>query len=257
MRQTPAVLLALLLPALLAAQGPSAPSGRGYASRQSLDSLLQRMRLSAESPAYSQDLRDRASAEAERIEARLERGDFQVGDRILIVVEREEMLSDTFTVETGPAIVMPDIGSLSLSGVLRAELLERATAHIAQYVRDPVVRTRTLVRVLFEGAVGQPGFRTVPSDALLSDVITAVGLGTGARLDELVWERNGQRLLNSRELSQAIIEGRTLDELGIRAGDRLFVPEPGSGLSGLETPLRAFTILITLPATIFGLTRIF
>jgi hypothetical protein len=54
-----------------------------------------------------------------------------------------------------------------------------------------------------------------------------------------------------------MIEGRTLDQLNVRAGDRIFIPEGGGGLGGAQSTLRAFTLLLSIPVTIFALTRIF
>src|ERR1051325_8754871 len=47
---------------------------------------------------------------------------FQVGDRVLLHVEGDSALSDTFTVVAGPAIRLPDIGEISLAGVRRTDL---------------------------------------------------------------------------------------------------------------------------------------
>ena len=42
-------------------------------------------------------------------------GDVQVGDRILLQVEGDDSLTDTFTVEAGPALKLRAIGTVSLS----------------------------------------------------------------------------------------------------------------------------------------------
>src|SRR5690348_4047544 len=72
-----------------------------------------------------------ARPEAALIRSRLESGDFQTGDRILVRVEGEPQLSDTFTVAPGPALELPQVGSLALSGVLRSELQSRLETHLA------------------------------------------------------------------------------------------------------------------------------
>ena len=50
------------------------------------------------------------------------------------------------------------------------------------------------------------------------------------------------------------VDGRTLDELNLRAGDRMFIPQRGRGLAGGEATVR--TLLIALPL-IATLIRIF
>ena len=249
---------ALGLPVAAHAQQPNRDPERGYASRQVLDELLNNYELSAESPGYSEVLRAVAQQEAERVRARLDRGDFQIGDRIWLLVEREEVLTDTFTVVTGPAITLPDIGLVPLAGILRSEVHDHVTSHIARYVRDPVVQVQPLVRISVLGGVGAPGFYTVPSDALLTDALmSAGGPVLRAKLDEIRIERAGRPILRGRAVQDALAAGYTLDQLGIQAGDRIIVPERSGGLGGMESPLRALGFLVSLPALIFGLTRIF
>ncbi|HKI94211.1 MAG TPA: hypothetical protein VJ992_02860, partial [Gemmatimonadales bacterium] len=105
----------LLAAGTLVAQQPTAfDNARLYASRDSLEALAQRYEMAARSTAYSGDLRARALANAERVRARLTNGDFQVGDRVLLAVEGEPTLTDTFTVQAGPQIVLPNIGAVPL-----------------------------------------------------------------------------------------------------------------------------------------------
>src|SRR5262245_10052097 len=91
-------------------------------SREELDSLLSRLDQAGASSAYSAELRDRSSSEAAAVRERLELGDFQAGDRILLQVDGEPALSDTFTVTAGPVVTLPVTGAIRLRGVLRAEL---------------------------------------------------------------------------------------------------------------------------------------
>jgi hypothetical protein len=54
-----------------------------------------------------------------------------------------------------------------------------------------------------------------------------------------------------------MIAGRTLDQLSLKAGDRIFIPERGSGLGGSQQAVQALGILIALPLTIAGLVALF
>lgn len=258
-RGTIALAAALSVAPLGAAAGQVAEDARrGYATRAGLEQLLVRLEASAESPAYSSRLRDDARRDAAFIRTRLQQGDFQVGDRVLLTVDREEALTDSFTVREGPELVLPTIGAVSLRGVLRAELEDHLRSEIARYVRDPVVRSRTVLRLSFTGAIGSAGFHSIPTETPLTDALMAAGGPSGsAKLDEIRIERNGETVWDGDEVRLALAEGRTVDQLGLRAGDRIVVPSEGGGLGALETPLRAFTILISLPATIYGLTRLF
>ncbi|TMG82293.1 MAG: hypothetical protein E6H78_15035, partial [Betaproteobacteria bacterium] len=153
-RVTIAALVALLgtvTPA--AAQSGDSPNTLGLgATRQAL-----------EARAANADAREAAA-----IRTRLARGDFRVGDRILLTVEGEKELSDTFTVGLGGQLTLPLIGNVSLDGVLRSELQDYLTHRLAQNLRDPEVRTRAFVRLSVQGAVTHPGYYGVPADAPLS-----------------------------------------------------------------------------------------
>jgi protein involved in polysaccharide export with SLBB domain len=231
---------------------------RVYASRSGLDSLARRFELSAESPAYSEVLRAEAAREATSLRSRLREGDFQVGDRIVLAVEREEALTDSFTVETGPAIQLPTVGRVSLAGVLRAEVEDHLTRELGQYIRNPTVRARTMIRISVTGEVGQPGFYAVPSQLLVTDVLAQAGQITSqADIGKIRIERAGRTIWDNEALGPEIIEGRTLDQLGVRAGDRIFVGSRPRGLGTFESGTRTLLLIITIPAAIAGLIAIF
>ena len=88
-----AVTTAAVLATPAAAQDDWDPR-RVYMTREALQDLLDRLELTAQSPAYSSALRDRTRGEADLIRTRLQEGDFQVGDRILLVVENEATLTE-------------------------------------------------------------------------------------------------------------------------------------------------------------------
>lgn len=249
---------------LLAAGGPAWPQQtaadprRGYATRPDLQELLDLYQKAADSPAYSPALRSRAQSEADLIRERLERGDFQVGDRILLTVEGEAALSDTFVVAEGPVLRLPTMKDISLAGVLRSELETHLRNQVDRVVLNAQVSSRSLVRISIVGAVARPGFYTTHSETLVGDALMlAGGPAANARIDGLTIERAGRRLWSGETLQQVIIEGRTLDQLGVRAGDRLVVPQRGAGLRGAEGSLRTLGVLLGVTFTLLGLTGVF
>jgi protein involved in polysaccharide export with SLBB domain len=132
-------------------------------------------------------------------------------------------------------IVLPEIGSIPLAGVLRSELQAHLATQIARFIRDPVVHARSLVRIEIMGAVGSPGFYTVPSDMLVSDALMlAGGPQASAQLDKTRIERGDEVIWEAEDLREAVIEGRTLDQLSVRAGDGIFVPQQSSRLTKLR-----------------------
>lgn len=225
-------------------------------SRSDLDSLLARLDRTAESPVYSGQLKSRARFEAAMIRRRLRDGDFQVGDRIMLEVTGEPTLTDTFAVEAGRVLNLPNVGAYALTGVLRSELESGLSKYLGQYLRDPQVRARALMRLSVLGDVGQPGFYVVPTNLVLTDVLMqAGGPGRTAALTKIYVERGSEKIWEGEPLQQAITEGRTLDQLSLLAGDRIYVPTQKAG--NFATNVRTFTLLLTLPLTIYGLTKIF
>ncbi len=193
---------------------------------------------------------------AAEIRARLAAGDFQVGDRILLLVEGEKELSDTFTVAPGRQLTLPAIGDVPLQGVLRAELEPYLTRVIGASLRDPIVRARPFVRLSVQGAVARPGFYGVPAQALLSDpLMIAGGTDKDANVKKLRIERDGKPFLEGEALRQAIAQGRTIDEAGLMAGDQYILP--GRRGANATAVLSFAGLVLGLPLTIYSLTKIF
>src|SRR5581483_4476465 len=113
--------------------------------------------------------------EAAAIRARLQQGDFNVGDRVLVVVEGEKDLTDTFTVAPGRELIMPQLGEIPLQGVLRSEIEPYLSRRIGESLRDPIVHARAFVRLSVQGALAKPGFYAVPTTALLSGACMVSG----------------------------------------------------------------------------------
>src|SRR5947208_13545410 len=149
---------------------------------------------------------------------------FQAGDRILLHVEGDSALSDTFTVVSGPALRLPNIGDISLEGVRRSDLQTHLARELGRYIKDPVVEARALIRVSVLGEVAKPGYYAVPVDLVLSDALMVAGGAThDARIDRLRILRGSASLWSGDGLQTAIARGATLDELGMRGGDRIEV----------------------------------
>jgi len=181
-----------------------------------------------------------------RAEAQTRETGFQVGDRILLHVEGDSALSDTFTVVAGPALRLPNIGEITLVDVRRGDLEAHLTRELGRYLNDPVVQARALIRVSVVGEVTRPGFYAVPIDLVLTDALMLAGGATkDARVDRLDIVRGNSSLWSGNRLQSAIARGATLDELGIRAGDRIQVPGKGDA----ESKWRIVGMVVTTLAT--------
>jgi protein involved in polysaccharide export with SLBB domain len=259
----------LVVPTADAAQGRSEVEGRLHATRGELEGQVQRLEQLARSAAADGEQRSEASVTLAVLRARLAEGDFEVGDRIALAVEGdpqereptdarsvERQLSDTFTVAAGKALTLPVIGVVALRGLLRAELETHLRREIGRFIWDPVVHARPLVRLSVQEGVVRPGYYSLPADAVLSDALMAAGgPAPEANVAKLRIERNGKRIWEGNVLRRAIAEGRTLDEMGLRAGDQFVVPRRGGNLA--EGSLRVFGLLLSIPVGIYTITQIF
>jgi protein involved in polysaccharide export with SLBB domain len=190
---------------------------------------------------------------ADLIRARLDSGDFRPGDRILLVVQGEKELSDTFTVGMATDLTLPQIGVVPLTGVLRAELLDRLTQVLRRYLRNPVVHVRSMIRVSVEGEVNRPGFYAIAPETPLMDAFSAAGgLTRDARLQKMRVERDGVIVLGGRDLEHAVRRGRSLDALNLRAGDQVYIPRRPD----FTRTAQVITLLLSIPIAIYALTQI-
>lgn len=250
------VVVALAATSAVRAQIPGAEITAARVTRGALDSVLIQLDRAANSGTYSSEVRARARQQAAIVRARLADGDFQIGDRVLLEVDNETTLTDTFTVEPGRVLQLPRIGPISVHGVLRSELADHLTQALRQYLLEPRVRAQALIRVTISGAVGRQGFYTVPVDMPVSEVFAAAGgLAATADLERMRIRRGTETLWEGPEVLQIITEGRTIDALNAQAGDQFDVAQTRT-----RNPLafaQTAQIILAIPLTIFGLVQLF
>ena len=159
-------------------------------------------------------------------------GDFRAGEQIALLIDGGGTVQwDTLTVEAGPLIDVPTLGPILLQGVLRSELEAHLGRELGLFIQTPRVQARALIRVSIMG-VGRPGFYVMPADLPLSEAVMLAG-GPGAGVDpgQIRVERGQDVLWSVEELLAPVAAGRTLDDLGLQAGDRIILPE-GSAPGG-------------------------
>lgn len=226
-------------------------------TRAELMELIAAYDRAAGSDSVLPHLQARARREVDLIRARLEQGDFQIGDQISLQVQGEDQLTGTFSVvagREGPALRLPVIGDIALRGVLRSEIETHLSTEIGRFIREPRVHARSMIRVSILQGVGQPGFYSVAAEDLLTDVLmSAGGPSPMAQLDKIRIERGKDRIWSGEDLQRAITEGRTLDQLSLQAGDRIIIPERSAG--GRWSAILQ-TVGITVSA-VYALLRIF
>jgi SLBB domain-containing protein len=225
---------------------------------------------SAPAPSQRREFESRAEIEAQAkaaeaqhrpneawlLRQRLQKGDFQDGDRIVVELHGNALMPkdflgipETLTVRAGRRLEFPRMADLPLDGVLRSELNDKLTEHFAQYVREPSVRSTPLVRLAVLGLVGRPGYVYTLADAPLSDLIMqAGGPGADANMAGIVIRRGADVIWDAQDTRAALADGMSLDRLHLRAGDEIFVPQQThfSWLTAFSVGISAVTLLYTL-----------
>ena len=204
---------------------PSTPD----ATRAELTTLLEQALRRASDASLKAADRSRAESEVAAVRKRLEAGDMQPGDRILVTIITDSLRRADMAVRDGPSLDFGAIPSLDLGGVLRSELQPAIHQHLSKYFRSPEVRVQFLTRISILGAVQRPGSHAVPPFALVSDVITQVAGGPlpSANTDKIVVTRDGREIVDEKAYRRAARDGSTVEQLGLRSGDEIRVGERG------------------------------
>lgn len=224
-------------------------------SRKEIEAQAAAAEASAISEDSSKAAREEARENAALLRERLAEGDFRVGDRLVIEIQADTAVADTFVVRAGRMLALPGIPEVALRGVLRSEVDSFLTAQYARYVKQPSVKVSALVRLAVLGGVLKQGFYAVPSDLLVSDVIMVAGGPSGkADLEKTVILRGSDVLVKAPRVRTALRDGLTIDQLDIRSGDEIMIGEkkPGSW----ESKLRIGALILGLAVSIYGTTRI-
>jgi protein involved in polysaccharide export with SLBB domain len=196
----------------------------GDATREELTLLLEETLKRASDATLKAADRARAEGEVSRIRHRLEAGDFQAGDRVIVIVTTDSVHRDGMIVRDGPSLDFGALPQLSLVGILRSELQQAIQQHLAKFFRSPEVRVELLTRVAIAGAISRPGTYAVPPDLLVSDVVMqAGGLLPSANPDKITVVRAGREVIDAKAYQNALKEGYTVTRMGLQPGDEIRV----------------------------------
>ena len=214
------VICSVALPSVTAAQGVG--SGQRF-TRAQIQEQLEKVNADL-SKAKSGD-RGRLLELTTAIKGRLENGDFKPGDRFVLSLRQDSVRTDTLVVRDSLRVAILNLPEFSIAGVLRSELEDKLSAHVARFLRNAVIRTTLLTRVSVTGAVRNPGFYYAVPDRPINDLLTSAGGPLPeADLSKLNISRVGRTLLRTKDAKRVVEEGRTLETLDVQSGDTVHVP---------------------------------
>lgn len=191
-------------------------------SRADLTALA--VRADSEARASAEGERGRSTMLAASIRQRLRDGDFQVGDRVVVMIVSDAVRKDTVVVRSGRFLELPDKIVVPLTGVLRSELLDRVSVEVLKYVKARQIEVTPLMRIGILGEVTRPGYFAFASDLPLTEAIMGAGGPTTiADIERSTVRRGNQPFRSTEETRRAIAGGLTLDQFGLNAGDEIVV----------------------------------
>jgi hypothetical protein len=241
--------ISLIFPELARAQAESPDGRRAIASREELQAALTEAERIANSDGFSGAFREAKQREAALIRERLMEGDFQIGDQIQLTVFGETDATGLQTVGPGRVLSVKGLPDIPLRGVLRSEVEPYLAEQIGRYVRDAQVKARAMIRLSIMGGVLKPGFYQLDADMMLSDaVMSAGGILAGAEFKRSVIRRGEERLLEKDEFATALSDGRSLDQLNLRAGDAIEV-----GMKPVRDTHTTISTIAIIPGLILSL----
>ncbi len=173
------------------------------------------------------------------------------GDMLQISVWPDNSLSGEFAVEETGYVYLPFLGSVQVAGMSLDRLRAQLREGYSEVMKEPVVTVTPVFRVGVLGAVQRPGVQVVNPTHSLLDVITMSGGFASTADAERVRIVRASRVIEI-DAQRALEEGADLAELTLQSGDKIVVPQKGSGFS-FRT---AFEIVRTLSVTYLLIERV-
>ncbi len=159
------------------------------------------------------------------------------GDVLRIEVFGRETLTGQFQIDELGNVNYPMLGAISTRGITLAELRDTLRSGLENLFASPFVTITPLFRLAVLGEVRNPGLYTIDPTLTVLDVValaggpTSVGDLNRTRLIRAKMETTTDSLqADSLEAGSAAadtlqtLRGRTLQEMGVRSGDRIVVP---------------------------------
>jgi polysaccharide biosynthesis/export protein len=144
----------------------------------------------------------------------------QPGDVIRLRIWREPDLSGEFALDRDGVVVLPRIGAITAAQYTPQQLEALLRGEYARYLRNPSIEIVLLRRINILGAVRAPGLYPLDPTMTLTDALAlAGGVLPDGRQDQVQVFRGEHRLVTQ------VTGQMRIEDLGIRSGDQLYVPE--------------------------------
>ncbi|MFQ5906051.1 MAG: polysaccharide biosynthesis/export family protein [bacterium] len=153
-----------------------------------------------------------------------EESTFRPGDKVQVMVWRQEEITGEYQIGVNGAVKMPLIGSVLASGLTVDAFTDTLVACYSAFIKKPMITVIPMFRVTILGAVRIPGSYWVSGSETVTDLIAmAGGLAEKAVMEKTKITRDGEVLVvNAAQFARS---GKTLGDIGIQSGDIVVVPK--------------------------------
>lgn len=132
-------------------------------------------------------------------------------------------LNGDYIIDSRGYVFLPLLGEVKVIGHNSRTLSELLREKFSQYIQDPIVIVEPLIRVTMLGELKRPGTYLIPSDASLWELVDlAGGPNEDSNLKKMRVERGGRKIRTN--LLGSFEKAYSIEEIGIRSGDQVFVP---------------------------------
>ncbi len=154
------------------------------------------------------------------------------GDVLRIEVWGRESLTGQFQVDELGNVNYPMLGAISTRGITVAELRDTLRSGLENLFASPFITITPLFRLAVLGEVRNPGLYTIDPTLTVLDVVALAGGPTpNGNLNNTHLIR--RKVETAADTLQQTLRGQTLQEMGVRSGDRIIVPRKRFTLSDI------------------------
>ena len=163
-------------------------------------------------------------------------GDFEPGDGVRVITWQSPVnksnvgdlgISNDYVIDRRGTIFLLLVGDVRVVGLTREALADTLEMRYRKFASGMSFICKPLIRIALLGSVNKPGTYIVePTESLWSLIDQAGGPLTGAEFQKMYYMRNGE--IVAENLLAQFERAYSIEEIGIRSGDQLYIPSKKS-----------------------------
>lgn len=168
----------------------------------------------------------------------------RAGDVLQIIVWGQEEYSGLFKVGDAGSIQYPGIGQIEVAGQNMGDITADIRGRLGQFFNAPFVTVSLQFSIAVLGEVQGAGLYPVDPTLTVLDIVAMAGGPTeNGNINKIRLLRAGQSMELAFESDE--VGARTLQEVGLRSGDQVYVTRRGFTRQDVHTLLALVQIVLT------------